>query len=92
MSVGKQDMFDDDIFIVILSIVVGLLGLMFAAYLAYFRVMKAEKGGELMVEISNSIKIGAKAFLKREYSYLALFVVVMFVILGIVTEFEKTAP
>merc|ERR1719195_1615843 len=39
-----------------------------------------------MVKIANSIKEGAKAFLHKEYIYLTVFVIAMFVLIGIITE------
>ena len=37
-------------------------------------VLKAPRGNATMVEISDAIQTGAKAFLKREYSYIAVFI------------------
>ena len=43
--------------------------------------MKKSRGNALMIEISDAIQIGAKAFLRREYIYIALFVAVVSVLL-----------
>jgi K(+)-stimulated pyrophosphate-energized sodium pump len=64
----------------ILVIVSGVLALLFAGFLA-LRVLKHEEGTELMQEIGAAIQEGANAFLKREYTMLAGFVSIVFVIL-----------
>jgi K(+)-stimulated pyrophosphate-energized sodium pump len=53
-----------------------------AIYL-YFYVNKQSSGTDKMREIASAIQEGARAFLKREFTYLAVFVVVMAVILGV---------
>ena len=63
-----------------LAIGAGGLALLFAVYLA-MRVLRADEGTELMKEIGAAIQEGANAFLKREYSVLAAFVVIIFAIL-----------
>jgi K(+)-stimulated pyrophosphate-energized sodium pump len=57
----------------VISIIVGLV---FSRY-----VEKQSSGNEKMQEISNAIKEGARAFIKREYTTLAIFVVVVSVLL-----------
>ncbi len=64
----------------ILAIVAGAIALAFAAYLAV-RVLKADEGTERMQEIGAAIQEGANAFLKREYTVLAGFVVIVFIVL-----------
>ncbi len=56
----------------------GLLALAFVAYLV-MDVLKAHRGNELMVEISDAVQVGAKAFLKREYTWVAAFCAVIFI-------------
>ena len=58
----------------------GVLALLFAGFLAR-RVLAYEEGTDLMKEIGAAIQEGATAFLRREYTVLAGFVVVVFVIL-----------
>jgi len=60
----------------IASIVSILVGLFFYRY-----VDKQDSGNEKMREISDAIRTGARAFLKREYATLALFVGVIAVLL-----------
>jgi K(+)-stimulated pyrophosphate-energized sodium pump len=69
----------------------GGLALLFAIYLAR-SVLIADEGTELMKEIGAAIQEGANAFLKREYSMIALFVVAVFAILfvlGLVREEQE---
>ena len=58
------------------------MALLFAAYLAYGRVLKAAPGNETMVRISAAIQEGAMAFLTREYKALGVFVVILAVVLS----------
>ncbi|TYP53275.1 sodium-translocating pyrophosphatase [Thermosediminibacter litoriperuensis] len=67
--------------LIVLAPVSGLLALLFAFMLA-MRVVKSPAGNERMREISDAIHEGAMAFLFREYKTLAIFVVVMFLIIG----------
>ncbi|MCW2279057.1 sodium-translocating pyrophosphatase [Heliophilum fasciatum] len=55
----------------------GLLGLLFAAYLA-MSVLKEDQGTQRMKELSQAIFEGAMAFLNRQYRTLIPFVVVIF--------------
>ena len=61
--------------------VAGVIGLIFAMIL-WARINKAEPGTEKMVKIAAAIREGAMTFLKREYLYLAVFVTVLFFVLG----------
>lgn len=56
--------------------------LVFAFFLA-MRVKKMPEGTELMAKISAAVRRGANAYLKRQYTGVALFFAVMFIILGI---------
>jgi K(+)-stimulated pyrophosphate-energized sodium pump len=58
----------------------GVIAMIFAAFLAR-QVLAAEEGTDLMKEIGAAIQEGSKAFLKREYTFLAIFVVIVFGIL-----------
>lgn len=60
----------------------ALVALVFALIL-WFKMGKAEAGNERMQEIAAAIHEGAMAFMKREYTYLAVFVVVLTVVLGV---------
>ncbi|HWP43017.1 MAG TPA: sodium/proton-translocating pyrophosphatase, partial [Blastocatellia bacterium] len=62
--------------------VLGIIGLAFAG-LTYIEVVKRPSGNEKMTDISNIIHDGAMVFLKREYSILVIFIVVVALLIGI---------
>lgn len=62
------------------SFIVGLLGLVFALAL-YFLINRYPRGNDRMIEISEAVHSGAMVFLRREYTYIFIFVAVMFVVL-----------
>ncbi len=62
------------------SPIVGVIGL-FGALMLYLYVSKQSSGTELMGEVAARIQEGAVAFLRREYSVLAVFVMVVAVLL-----------
>jgi len=68
-----------------LTVVAPFLGIfgLFIAYLIYGYVKKQPNGSQVMQDIEEMIHTGAMAFLKREYSVLAVFIVVVFLLLGI---------
>ena len=63
----------------------GILSLLVAAFLVY-QVMKADEGTEMMRNIGKAIQEGSMAFLRREYTYLAGFVVLVAVVVGILID------
>lgn len=62
--------------------VFGAAALLFAAYLAA-KVTKQSAGTDRMKEIAAAISEGAQAFLTAEYKILVIFVVVLFVLIGL---------
>lgn len=62
------------------SFILGLLGLIFAISL-YFLVKRYPRGTEIMNEIAEAVHSGAMTFLKREYSYISIFVIILFTVL-----------
>lgn len=66
----------------ILYPIIGLIALLFAAFLAS-KINKVSAGNDRMKEISSYIHEGAMAFLKREYKTLTIFIAVLFVILAV---------
>ena len=58
----------------------GAIAILFALFLAR-RVLAADEGTDLMKEIGAAIQEGSNAFLKREYTFLAGFVIIVFIIL-----------
>ena len=63
------------------SLAAGVLALIVAAILTR-RVMSQDEGNETMSGIAVAIQEGSMAFLKREYTYLAIFVVVVTIVVG----------
>lgn len=66
--------------LVFLTFMGSLIALIFAIFTAK-KVLRFPKGTEKMIKISNSIKEGANAYLKRQYVVVSVFFAVMFVIL-----------
>ena len=66
----------------ILIILSGVLALGFVGYLVT-TIVRESPGNEKMREISHAIRQGAMAFLRREFTTLAIFTVVVFIILAI---------
>lgn len=64
----------------IVTALVGLLALI-SAFVIVVKIRRYDSGNERMREISGYIHDGALAFLKSQYKYLAIFIVVVFVIL-----------
>ena len=62
--------------------VAAVIALLFAAYLAA-EVSRQDVGTERMKEIAGAIADGARAFLTAEYKILIVFVVVLFVLIGL---------
>lgn len=62
------------------SYVLGFLGLLFALFL-YFLTKKYPSGTALMQEIAEAVHSGAMVFLRREYTYIAVFVFIVFIVL-----------
>ena len=60
----------------------GIISIIVAIYL-YFHIRRQSAGTPKMKEVSKAIKIGANAYLKRQYMTLAVFVIIMAIILVI---------
>ncbi len=69
-------------FLPLTATVSGVAGLIIA-WFTYTYVKRQSPGNELMAELAGMIQDGAMAFLRREYSYLIPFLVVVAVLLGI---------
>ncbi len=72
---------------IVLAIAAGCVGLVAAALLAW-RVMRQPSGNDAVREIGALIQEGSSAFLRKEYSILAVFVVIMFVVLAVFIDFN----
>lgn len=68
--------------LLILAPLSSIGALAFAGYLA-FTIMKKSEGTDSMVKIAQAIRKGAKAYLKRQYTSVAIFFISMSLILGI---------
>ena len=72
---------------ILLAIAAGAVGLVAAALLVW-RVMRQPSGNEAVREIGALIQEGSAAFLRKEYSILAVFVVIMFAILAVFIDYN----
>ncbi|MCZ6821113.1 MAG: sodium-translocating pyrophosphatase [Calditrichaeota bacterium] len=72
----------------IIPIVASLIALGFVAFLS-IDVVRKDPGNPRMVEISKAIQEGARAFLKREYMYIGLFVLVIAALFALTPLFSK---
>ena len=66
---------------VIFSMLLSLVGIGFVVY-QMRRVLAEDQGNQTMREISHAVQLGAGAFLRREYTYLAGFVVIVALIIA----------
>ena len=72
--------------LLLLAPIGSIIALGFAGYLA-FTVMKYSEGSEQMKSIASAIRIGANAYLKRQYAGVAIFFGIMFIILAVLVSF-----
>ena len=70
------------------GIAASALAIIFALYLAR-NVLKADQGNDRMREIAVAIQEGASAFIRREYTYLAVFVVIVGILIAIAIDFMQ---
>jgi len=74
--------------ILYVALAAGALALLLAVY--YTRsVLAAPQGSERMIELSTAIREGAMAFLKREYTWVSVFVVVMAVLIAALLDWGR---
>ncbi|MBN1290003.1 MAG: sodium-translocating pyrophosphatase [Actinobacteria bacterium] len=66
----------------------SVFGLAIAGLFAYL-VMKSDPGNERMREISKAVQDGAKAFISREYRYVALFMIAMIILIVIALRDQR---
>lgn len=74
-------------YLVLLTFLGSIIALLFALFTAR-KVLKADKGTEKMAKISESIKQGANAYLKRQYTIVLGFFAGMFVVLCIMASLK----
>lgn len=65
-----------------IPLLASVLAIAFVIYLI-FNIMKQNAGNEKMVQISKLIQQGARAFLKREYTYVGIFVIIIAVLISV---------
>ena len=73
--------------IIYFAIAAAIIGLLFAVYLAA-AIVRQDQGSERVRFIGRAIQQGATAFLKREYGFLAIFVVAVVVVLAIFVDYD----
>ncbi|MEK6597934.1 MAG: sodium/proton-translocating pyrophosphatase, partial [Gemmatimonadota bacterium] len=61
---------------------IGLIGLV-AVFLTFSELRRLPDGNAVMRDLADQIHLGAMAFLRREYSYLLPFLVLVAVLLGL---------
>ena len=76
-----------DNYFVLLTFVCAVAALLFALFMAK-HVLKFSQGTEKMQKISSAIKNGANAYLKRQYTVVAVFFAVMLVILFVMAVLD----
>lgn len=67
------------------AVIAGVIGLAFVIFLA-MNVLKKDAGSERIREITTAIEEGSKAFLRREYITLVVFVIIVFVVLTVIPD------
>jgi K(+)-stimulated pyrophosphate-energized sodium pump len=67
------------------------LAILFALFQAR-KIYKFSEGSEIMQRIAQSVRTGANAYLKRQYTGVALFFAVMVVVLAVMAFFGKLTP
>lgn len=80
-----------DRLLVLLVFAGSVLALVFALITAR-KVMRYSEGTDLMKKISESIRKGANAYLKRQYKIVLIFFGLMFVVLGVMALFHLLTP
>ncbi|HEU0074964.1 MAG TPA: sodium-translocating pyrophosphatase [Dehalococcoidia bacterium] len=68
--------------------IVAAAGALLFAFITAQRVLAEDQGDDTMRAIALAIQEGAGAFLRREYTYLAIFVVVVFAVLVIFIDYD----
>ncbi|MBM3306943.1 MAG: sodium-translocating pyrophosphatase [Candidatus Eisenbacteria bacterium] len=68
--------------VVLVPLLSGVVGLVFVGVLA-LEILRKNPGNELMVRISRAVQDGARAFLRREYTYVSALVAVVALIIAL---------
>merc|ERR1719197_1732168 len=80
----------DDLWIIMVPVIAAIIGLCNVCFLGLTRIVATKvpedtESHKLLCRTAATIKDGAMAFLIKEYTYLAVFVVIMAIVLGVVT-------
>ena len=78
-------------YLVAFTFIGALAALLFAVFTAK-RIMKFSEGTDKMKKISQAIRQGANAFLKRQYVVVGVFFAFMFVLLSVMAFFKLLTP
>ncbi|MBP3940637.1 MAG: sodium/proton-translocating pyrophosphatase, partial [Christensenellaceae bacterium] len=70
--------------VALIALLVSITALVFVYYTAR-KVLKADIGDDRMKSIAGFIRMGANAYLKRQYTVIAVFFIVMFAVLGVLS-------
>ena len=70
------------VYVGFVAIVISLVALVYAVYLS-FVVLSKDSGTDKMKDISNAIKEGAMAYMKRQYKTIFWFAIILTILLGI---------
>ncbi|MEA3378172.1 MAG: sodium-translocating pyrophosphatase [Nanoarchaeota archaeon] len=73
----------------IYSIIVSLFALLFAVFLVFI-ILKKDTGSDKMKQLAQIIERGAMTFLKKEYKYLSIFVVIIAILLYYFINWQTT--
>ena len=77
--------------LILLAPLGSIAALLFAVFLA-IKVLNKPEGNDLMRKLSQAIRTGANAYLKRQYSVVSIFFLVMFIVLLIMVKFNFLTP
>jgi K(+)-stimulated pyrophosphate-energized sodium pump len=74
--------------ILYVALAAGVAALLLAVFYARL-VLAAPRGNERMVELANAIRAGAMAFMRREYIWVSVFVVIMATLISVFLEWGR---
>ena len=77
----------DQNLILMMSIIIPVLGIIFAAFLS-IQITKQDEGNKEVKFIGNAIKEGAMAFISKEYRVLSVVVIIVAIIIGLLLDFD----
>ena len=77
----------DQNLILMMSIIIPIIGIIFAAFLS-IQITKQDEGNKEVKFIGNAIKEGAMAFISKEYRVLSVVVIIVALIIGLLLDFD----